>query len=531
MMMTRRTIRAALFLLASGLLLPATAQIPGIGPAESVARAQIGFQFTEGPAADLRGNVYFTDVQRNRIHKIDTQGQLTTFLENTQGMNGLMFDPRGRLIACQGGAGAIVAIDAATKAITPIADRFETTRFTSPNDLVIDRAGNIYFTDRNGNAVYFIATDNKVTRLITNLSLPNGILLSLDEKTLYLLSGSPNLVAYPLAAPGQLGAPQTFPLFGTGGGDGMTIDTRGNLYVTRPGSNAIQVLTPAGQSLGTIPVQEAPANVTFGGPDLKTLFITARTSVYTARMQSIGYRFASPTLSVSAASYFDKLSGDFIAALFGNGLATTTQIVSTPPLPTTIAGTSIKVTDSALTDRSAPLFFVSPTHVNYLLPAGVAAGAGTVTITAGDGSVFTSPINLGAVAPGLFSANATGQGAAAAVALRVRADNSQSYEPVAALDAAQGRFVPAPIDLGPETDQVFLLLYGTGIRGRSALSAVGVRIGGVDAPVLYAGPQADFQGLDQINVRLPRTLAGRGEIEILLTADGQTSNAVRVNVK
>ena len=113
----------------------------------------------------------------------------------------------------------------------------------------------------------------------------------------------------------------------------------------------------------------------------------------------------------------------------------------------------------------------------------------------------------------------------------MRADNSQSYEPVAALDAAQGRFVSVPIDLGPESDQVFLLLYGTGLRGRSALSAVSARVGGVDAPVLYAGPQNDFQGLDQINLRLPRSLAGRGEVEIVLTADGQTSNAVRVSVK
>ena len=518
---------ASIFLLAA----PARAQISGIGPVGEITRPHTGFQFTEGPAADLQGNIYFTDVQRSRIHKIDTQGALTAFLENTQGMNGLMLDPRGRLIACQGGAGAIVAIDIATKNISLIANQFEGARFNSPNDLVVDRAGNIYFTDRGGNAVYFIDTSNKATRLITDRSLPNGILLSLDEKTLYLLYGSPNLLAYPIIAPGQLGAAQTFALQGTGGGDGMTIDTKGNLYVTRPGINAIQVLTPAGQSLGTIPFAEAPANVVFGGADLKTLFVTARTSVYTARMQAIGYRFCSPTISVSAASYFDKLSGDFIAALFGNGLATTTQIVSSGPLPITLAGTSVKITDSALVDRNAALFFVSPTHVNYLLPAGVATDAGTLTISAGDGSVFTSPVNLSAVAPGLFSANATGQGVAAAVALRVRADNSQSYEPVAVLDPATNKFVSTPIDLGPATDQLFLLLYGTGIRGRSALANVSVKIGGVDAETLYAGAQNDFQGLDQINVRVPRSLAGRGEVDVVLTADGQVSNTVRVNIK
>nr|MDQ3014007.1 SMP-30/gluconolactonase/LRE family protein [Acidobacteriota bacterium] len=247
----------------------AQAQIPGIGPVGPITPAHTGFQFTEGPAVDAQGNVYFTDVQRNRIHKIDTAGQLTTFLENTQGMNGLMFDPHGRLIGCQSTAGRIVAIDIIAKAIEPIATGFEGVRFNSPNDLVIDRQGNIYFTDRNGNAVYFIATDGTVRRIITNLTLPNGILLSLDEKTLYLLYGSPNLVTYPLSAPGQLGAPQMFALQGNGGGDGMTIDTQGNLYITRPGINAIQVLTPAGQSLGTIPFAEAPANCVFGGADMK----------------------------------------------------------------------------------------------------------------------------------------------------------------------------------------------------------------------------------------------------------------------
>src|SRR5262249_12508327 len=129
------------------------AQIPDIGPIGPVKQEQTGFQFTEGPAADLQGNIYFSDVRSNRIHKIDTQGQLTTFLENTQGINGLMFDPRGRLIACQSGTGSIVAIDVATKNIEIIATQFENTRFNSPNDLVVDRQGNIYFSDRNGNTV------------------------------------------------------------------------------------------------------------------------------------------------------------------------------------------------------------------------------------------------------------------------------------------------------------------------------------------------------------------------------------------
>ncbi len=358
---------------------------------------------------------------------------------------------------------------------------------------------------------------------------PSG---STREKTLYLLSGSPNLVAYPLTAPGQLGTPQTFPLQGNGGGDGMTIDTQGNLYVTRPGSNAIQVLKPSGESLGTIAFQEAPANCTFGGPDLKTLYVTARTSVYVARMQAIGYRFASHITPVSAASFAGaRVSNESIVALFGVNLATATQAATTVPLPESIIGTSVKLTDSAGTDRRAALFFVAPGQINLLAPAGLANGAATVTVTSGSGNVFTTPVQIASVAPGLFSANANGQGVAAAVVLRIRANGTQSFEPVVTFDSARNRFVPLPIDLGPETDTVYVLLYGSGIRFRTALANVGIKIGGVDVQVEYAGAQNDFPGLDQLNVRLPRSLSGRGEADLVLTVDGQAANTVQLNIK
>lgn len=508
------------------------AQISGIGPVGQITQAQVGFQFTEGPAVDLLGNIYFTDVQRSRIHKIDTAGQLTTFLENTQGMNGLMFDPRGRLIACQSTAGRIVAIDIATKTITEIASQFEGVRFNSPNDLVIDRTGNIYFTDRNGNGVYFITTDNTVKKIISTLTLPNGILLSIDEKTLYVLHGSPSLMVYPLSGPGQLGTPQTIPLTGNGGGDGMTIDTQGNLYVTRPNSNAIQVLTSGGQSLGTFAFGEAPSNCVFGGSDMKTLFVTARTSVYTARMQSIGHRFASPVASVSAASFAGSpLAAETITAMFGNNLSAATVIANQVPLPTTLANSTIKITDSAGVERNAQLFFVAPAQINYLLPSGLAPGAATVTVTNSGVAVFTEGIKIANVAPGLFSANSNGQGVAAANILRVKADGSSAYEPVAVFDSATGKFVSVPIDLGVASDQVFLLAYGSGIRGRSALSALTVMIGGTSVTVDYAGPQGDFVGLDQLNIRLPQSLAGRGEVDLAVTADGATSNTVRIRFK
>ncbi|MGH8595266.1 MAG: hypothetical protein ACREXT_01260 [Gammaproteobacteria bacterium] len=139
------------------------------------------------------------------------------------------------------------------------------------------------------------------------------------------------------------------------------------------------------------------------------------------------------------------------------------------------------------------------------------------------------------VAPGLFTANASVQGVAAALALRVKADGTQAYEPVAQFDAARQQFVARPIDLGPDlgnaTDQVFLILYGTGLRYRSALSAVAVKAGEIDAPVSFAGAVAGFAGLDQINAGLPRSLVGRSEVDVMLTVDGQAANTVKISIK
>src|SRR5262249_54524975 len=186
-------------------------------------------------------------------------------------------------------------------------------------------------------------------------------------------------------------------------------------------------------------------------------------------------------------------------------------------------------------DLPAPFFFVPPSQINYQIPLGTAAGPATITVANDAGVVSTGGISISSVAPGLFAANANGQGVPAAVALRVRGDGSQIYEPVAIFDQSQNKFVALPIDLGPDlgsaSDQVFLILFGTGIRNRSALSTVTARVGGENAGVSYAGSQGMLFGLDQVNALLPRALAGRGEVDIVMTVDGKTANTVRINVK
>lgn len=245
-----------------------------------------------------------------------------------------------------------------------------------------------------------------------------------------------------------------------------------------------------------------------------------------------GEPFPAPIAGVSAASFSSTaVAPESIVAAFGVGLATQTLAASTLPLPTVLAGTTVKIRDSAGVERLAPLFFVSRDQVNYLVPAGAADGPGVVTVTSGDGKLSLGPLQVAAVAPGLFTANANGQGVAAAVALRVRGDGTQSNEPVAQFDSASGRFVAVPIDLGPATDQVFVVLFGTGIRRVSSQSAATANIGGVNAEVLFAGAQGFFAGVDQVNARIPRSLIGRGEVEVVLMVDRKEANRVRISVK
>jgi uncharacterized protein (TIGR03437 family) len=237
--------------------------------------------------------------------------------------------------------------------------------------------------------------------------------------------------------------------------------------------------------------------------------------------------------TVSAADYRGgALAAESIVAAFGTNLAVTTQTAANVPLPLVLADTSVRVRDRLNAERLAPLFFISPNQVNYLVPAGTVTGAATVIVTSADGSISSGQITITNVAPGLFSANATGQGVPAAVLLRVNADGAQSYENVAQWDSALNRFVPTPIDLGPPGEQLYLIVFGTGWRYRSSLAAVMLSLGGTQAEVLFAGAQGALVGLDQINVGpLSRSLTGRGEVDLTLAVDGQPANTLRVRFR
>jgi gluconolactonase len=279
--------------------------IPGIGPTGEVKKVHGNFQFTEGPAADREGNLYFSDVQGDKLYKVDSQGQLSTLLDPSNHTNGLMVNAAGNIVACEMD-GRLIEVNAKTKEVKSLADGYEGKRFNAPNDLVIDRDGGIYFTDphfrapmplpQGVRAFYYRAPDGKVTRLGVVESAPNGIILSPDEKTLYVIpSMQAEMLAYPVQSPGKIGEQRVFCKLKqaagktTGGGDGLTIDSKGNLYITS--ALGVQVFNPQGSLLGIIEFLEQPANCTFAGKDNKTLYATARTSLYAVPMEATGHVF------------------------------------------------------------------------------------------------------------------------------------------------------------------------------------------------------------------------------------------------
>ncbi len=237
-------------------------------------------------------------------------------------------------------------------------------------------------------------------------------------------------------------------------------------------------------------------------------------------------------VNVSAAAFLPgALARDSIVAVFGQSLAGETQTAMQMPLPETLAGTSVVVTDRAGVTHYAPLFFVSPTQINYLLPAHAAEGLAQVRITNANGQTSTGLIQIADVAPSLFTVNADGQGLAAAVVLRQRRDGSRQIEPLAVFDPAVGQFKAAPIELRDDGEQVFVLLFGSGWRNLPDASVVKATADGIPVDVLFAGAQGEFAGLDQLNVRLPQSLRGHGETTLTVSVNGLAANAVKLVIR
>ncbi len=257
------------------------------------------FSFTEGPATDADGNVFFTDQPNDKIYKWDAKSnQIELYMDKTGRSNGLYFDKKGNLFACADAENELWKIDK-NKRVEVLVTNFEGKKLNGPNDLWIDPQGGIYFTDpfypreywtRKGmqldeKRVYYLDTLSKnVTIAARNFVSPNGIIGSPDGKTLFVADiGGSKIYSYPILGKGQLGERK---LFASMGSDGMTLDRKGNLYIVGKG---VTVFDKNGNKIEHIDIKEPwTANITFGGKDKKTLFITASKAVYTLRMKVKG---------------------------------------------------------------------------------------------------------------------------------------------------------------------------------------------------------------------------------------------------
>ena len=279
--------------------------------------------FSEGPTADAAGNIFFTDQANNRIMKLATDGKLSTFRQPANYANGLVFDPQWRLVACEAGDPAagtparLTRTDLKTGRVEVLVDKYEGKNLVAPNDVTFDGKGRIYFSDKPAKftgegGVYRIDLDGRVTRILAppEIEVPNGLILSPDDKTFYLIEANPAekgarvIRAYDLRADGTVTGMRIFHNFYPGrSGDGMSVDVKGNLYVaaglhrrrgtsetldTKPG---IHVFSPSGELLKFIPIPEdTVTNCAFGGEDLKTLYVTAGKTLFKMRTDIEGTR-------------------------------------------------------------------------------------------------------------------------------------------------------------------------------------------------------------------------------------------------
>jgi uncharacterized protein (TIGR03437 family) len=239
-----------------------------------------------------------------------------------------------------------------------------------------------------------------------------------------------------------------------------------------------------------------------------------------------------PTVTgiVKQTDFSPMVAAESLATALGSNLATATASANTNPLPIILAGTTITLTDTLGNVRQAPLMYASPSQINFRIPPGIQPGNATITVTNSTGGTFTGTIGIFPAVPGLFTFNGAGNGPPIGFAIRFRADGTSSQEPIASFDDAQGIWVPVPIDLGPPSDRVLLVLFGTGFRFGATPALI--NIGGVDYPAVYAGPEGNSPQLrDQVNVILNRSLSGAGLVNLLMTVDERSSNTVNINIQ
>ena len=449
---------------------------------DNVPAVEAGVSNPAGLAVDSDENLLIADVSGNKLRGVSPEGTISTLAgTGTRGF--------------AGDGGAAVAA-----------------QFSSPEWIAVAPDQSVYVSDSSNNRIRRIDPNGTIETVVgggeelladgvgaldVRIFFPDD--LTFDQEGRLIVAFASNSRLYRLEPEGTLthiagagfgfggdGGPAREALFRFAGG--LTSDEDGNIYLADQNNNRIRKLTPV-----------------------------------TTRINDEGVVNAG---AIAFSVALDTVAPESIVSIFGIGLSFVIDGASSLPLPTELGGVTVEVTDSSKAKLQAGLFAVTPNQINCLIPAEAVPGPATITVHSGGGASSTADIQIVSLAPGLFTANGTGQGVAAASAFR--RDANLVDTPVAVFDTSVAPFQPMPIDLGVETDIVVLSLFGTGLR--SAQTPITVTIGGEPAQVFGVVPSPQFEGVEQINVGIPRTLIGRGVVDVQVTVDGVPLNVVTISI-
>ncbi|MBK9166861.1 MAG: hypothetical protein IPM24_05280 [Bryobacterales bacterium] len=476
-----------------------------------------------GIATGREGRVYFCDATARRIYRI--------------------VDGTVELVAGSGGSGQAGDGGPATQA-----------QFIRPGPLALDADGNLYIADTFGYRIRKVDVNGIITTVAgTGVSGGSGdggpaaeaqisgvSNLFFDAAGNLVLADNHSLKVRQIAPDGTITTIATL----NGNISGAAYEQNGDVLMANPNSQYLAAARPDGSEGRAIssgnagfagdggPVRSAR----FGGIGRMSAAPDGRVFIVDGANQRIRVLLPVPTIAPNAilnsADFKPAAAPGSILSAFGFNLANGTASATATPVPAELAGATSSITDSAGTVHPAPTFFARPTQRNFHVPETAAPGEATLTIANQFGQSGSATFVITPIAPALYTFPGTGSGVAAAVAERIGSDGSRNPVPLARFNQETAQWEAVPMSLGPEGDAVYLTLFGTGIRGRSGLAGVTVTLGGQNVPVLYAGEQGEFLGLDQVNAGpIPRSLAGAGEVPLQLTVDGTAANAILLAVQ
>lgn len=488
---------------------------------------------------DSAGNLYIADTSNHKIRKVAPDGIITTFAGNGQDgfggdggkatdarLNlpvGLAVDAGGNLLIADSANNRVRKVNASDGTIVTVAGNGSpgaagdggaatAAQLSQPVSVALDRNGNLFIADASNFLIRKVGTDGKISRFAGTGN--------------FGYSGDGGLAT---------AADISFPFQLTVDKDGNVIFVDNYTAVVRRVTTDGKIATVFGNESGAVLEGIAPTGYGFSDP--RGIAIDAAGNLYISDAvyhQVVAAVGLNSVATVESAGYTGPMiARDALVAAFGVKLATAEAFApaNQAQLPTTLAGTTVTLRDSKGADRAALLLYVGPNQVNYIIPEGMAEGFAMVTVRNSLGETATGFIEIVSVMPGLFSANSDGTGAVVGAAIRVRNGVQLPRESIIALNPATNKYVTKAVDFDPATEDLYLELYGTGIRYRSNLANVVCEIGGVKVPVEYAFVAPGYYGLDQVNIKIPTSLDNRGEMDLILTVDGRKAKTLRVNIK